>query len=122
MKFNQFLLAPYIGNGSPEEQTMWIDDLTISTKQDISDVLEFNSLKSIFLSPNPASDYIEITSNMSFPRNRESEIKIYNTLGECVMNVGVHCNEPLQRIDISHLPVGVYFIKFGNFTEKYLFI
>jgi len=78
MKFNQFLLAPYIGNGSPEKQTMWIDDLTISTKSIISDVPEINSLKSIIISPNPASDYIEINSNMSFPSNRESEIKIYN--------------------------------------------
>ena len=31
MKFNQFLIAPYIGDGSPVEQTMWIDNLTVST-------------------------------------------------------------------------------------------
>jgi hypothetical protein len=27
---------------------------------------------------------------------------------------------PLQRIDISHLPVGIYFLKFGNYTEKFM--
>ena len=31
MQFNQFLLAPYIGDGSPVDQTMWIDDLTVGT-------------------------------------------------------------------------------------------
>ena len=31
MKFSQFLILPYIGPGSPVEQTMWIDNLTIST-------------------------------------------------------------------------------------------
>ncbi len=31
MKFNQFLIAPYIGDGSPVEQTMWIDNLTLAT-------------------------------------------------------------------------------------------
>lgn len=31
MRFNQFLIAPYIGDGSPVEQTMWIDNLTVST-------------------------------------------------------------------------------------------
>lgn len=31
MKFNQFLIAPYIGDGSPIEQVMWIDDLTVAT-------------------------------------------------------------------------------------------
>ena len=31
MKFNQFLVLPYIGDGSPVAQTMWIDDLTVAT-------------------------------------------------------------------------------------------
>jgi hypothetical protein len=31
MRFNQFLIAPYIGDGSPVSQTFWIDDLVIAT-------------------------------------------------------------------------------------------
>ena len=31
MRFNQFLIAPYIGDGSPVTQTIWIDDLTVAT-------------------------------------------------------------------------------------------
>jgi uncharacterized protein YjdB len=31
MKFNQFLMAPYIGDGSPASQTMWIDDIVVMT-------------------------------------------------------------------------------------------
>jgi hypothetical protein len=31
MQFNQFLVLPYIGDGSPVAQTMWLDDLTIAT-------------------------------------------------------------------------------------------
>jgi MYXO-CTERM domain-containing protein len=31
MKFNQFLVAPYIGDGSPVDQTVWIDRLTVAT-------------------------------------------------------------------------------------------
>jgi hypothetical protein len=31
MRFNQFLVAPYIGDGSPVDQTMWVDDLTVAT-------------------------------------------------------------------------------------------
>ncbi|MBI3857379.1 MAG: hypothetical protein HY293_16955 [Planctomycetes bacterium] len=34
MKFNQFLLTPYFGPGLlPHEQTLWIDDLAVSTKR-----------------------------------------------------------------------------------------
>jgi hypothetical protein len=31
MKFNQFVIAPYIGDGSPVDQTFWVDDLTVTT-------------------------------------------------------------------------------------------
>ncbi len=30
MRFNQLLIAPYMGDGSPIDQTMWIDDLTVA--------------------------------------------------------------------------------------------
>jgi hypothetical protein len=30
MQFNQFVIAPYIGDGSPVAQSMWIDDLTVA--------------------------------------------------------------------------------------------
>src|SRR6185436_3864566 len=29
MMFVQFLVAPYIGDGSPVDQTMWVDDLLV---------------------------------------------------------------------------------------------
>jgi hypothetical protein len=31
LAFAQFLIAPYIGNGSPIDQTMWVDDLVVAT-------------------------------------------------------------------------------------------
>jgi hypothetical protein len=31
MKFNQFVIAPWIGDGSPVDQTFWVDNLTVST-------------------------------------------------------------------------------------------
>ena len=31
MRFNQFVIAPYIGDGSPVAQTMWVDDLVVAT-------------------------------------------------------------------------------------------
>jgi hypothetical protein len=34
MKFNQLMIAPYIGDGSPVSQTMWVDELTIATSKD----------------------------------------------------------------------------------------
>jgi len=31
MQFNQFVIAPYIGDGSPVDQTFWVDNLTVAT-------------------------------------------------------------------------------------------
>jgi hypothetical protein len=31
MKFNQFMIAPWIGDGSPVDQTFWLDNLTVSS-------------------------------------------------------------------------------------------
>jgi hypothetical protein len=36
MKFNQFQIAPYIGPGSPVNQTMWIDNLRLETSRSTS--------------------------------------------------------------------------------------
>ena len=33
MKFNQFLIGPWIGDGSPVDQTFWVDDLTVGTSR-----------------------------------------------------------------------------------------
>jgi hypothetical protein len=37
MKWNQFLMAPYIGDGSPVDQTMWVDDLLITSERSFAD-------------------------------------------------------------------------------------
>ena len=33
LQFNQFLIAPYIGDGSPVDQSMWIDNLRVATSR-----------------------------------------------------------------------------------------
>ncbi|MDZ7697234.1 MAG: hypothetical protein U5R49_10035 [Deltaproteobacteria bacterium] len=38
MKFNQMLIAPYIGDGSPVEQTIWIENLTVANGRGIPNI------------------------------------------------------------------------------------
>jgi len=33
LQFNQIAIAPYIGDGSPVAQSMWIDDLTVASSR-----------------------------------------------------------------------------------------
>jgi hypothetical protein len=32
LAFAQFVIGPYIGGGSPVDQTMWVDNLTLATQ------------------------------------------------------------------------------------------
>jgi uncharacterized protein (TIGR02145 family) len=76
--------------------------------------------------PNPASEYIEIKFERWTPSARwsPSEIKIYNAIGELVISVVLHLGDVgyLKRIDVSHLPIGLYFIQIGNYSQKFMVV
>ncbi len=78
------------------------------------------------ISPNPASDYIEINLDKVILSGAKNPVKIYNTFGECVIEMQdvLHLRDVghLNRINISHLPVGLYFIQIGNYTEKFMVV
>ena len=86
---------------------------------DVTNVIEVNPYSDMRISPNPASDYIEISQpSESLKPSEGSIVKIYNTFGECVISVETQDFASLQRINISHLPIGLYFIQIGNDTVK----
>ncbi|PKL85574.1 MAG: hypothetical protein CVV22_07610 [Ignavibacteriae bacterium HGW-Ignavibacteriae-1] len=74
--------------------------------------------------PNPATEYLEITVTLNPTVNRRvdegSGIKIYNTLGECVLTEPIHPMTPSHRMNVEHLPRGVYYIRIGNRTQMFV--
>jgi len=73
--------------------------------------LSFKNKFNIF--PNPANN----TLNIEFENIRETNdnIQIYNTIGELVKEIAFN-----QSIDISNLEKGIYFIKIGNYSNKFV--
>ena len=67
-----------------------------------------NSFLTIY--PNPANDYLMINTQSI----NNDEIQIFNAFGQNVMIVESLHNVPQQRIDISQLPSGIYFIRISN--------
>ena len=63
--------------------------------------------------PNPATNYIEIQPSEG------SKIQIFNILGEIVLSVE-QTPPSVQKINISNLTPGMYFIKIGNKVEKFV--
>ena len=74
------------------------------------------------ISPNPATNIIEISGiNLRVKPVvvGSEEIRIYNVLGEMKINVGIQDFES-QRIDVSFLTAGLYFVRVGDKVYKFV--
>ncbi|MBS4000003.1 MAG: trypsin-like serine protease [Desulfobulbaceae bacterium] len=83
------------------------------------------SQDNLFIFPNPANDYIEISSyfiNNSSSNNRSlGGVNLYNSLGEIVMTLPLAGSARGNvKIDISNLSTGLYFIRIGDKFEKFV--
>ncbi|MBX3042679.1 MAG: T9SS type A sorting domain-containing protein [Candidatus Kapabacteria bacterium] len=81
----------------------------------VADIPVNNNQISVY--PNPASDYITISIPEINPTvNRRvdglvDKVQIFDMLGLEVLSVGIGLDLSTQKIDVSHLPTGVYFIR-----------
>ncbi|MBX3043296.1 MAG: serine hydrolase [Candidatus Kapabacteria bacterium] len=82
----------------------------------------YESENNFYVSPNPASDFITIQfSNKGLqPFAATEKVQLFDMLGLEVMSVGTGLDLSTQRIDVSHLPAGVYFIRIGDKVEKFV--
>jgi hypothetical protein len=97
---------------------------SVLTPTSIESIIVKDINSGFIVTPNPASDYIEIGQlSKVFDPSEGSGIKIYNTFGECVKNLSPALSEGEGvRIDISHLPVGLYLLQIGNYSEKFMVV
>jgi agmatine deiminase len=88
---------------------------------DPASVADFTGVE-IAISPNPASEYIEININPTVNRwvDEDVEIKIFNTLGESVMSESTHPMTPSHLMNLESLPRGVYYLRIGNQTKMFV--
>ncbi|MCO5250240.1 MAG: T9SS type A sorting domain-containing protein [Candidatus Kapabacteria bacterium] len=60
---------------------------------------------------------------MRQPLDETIDIKIFNTLGECVSTTphpSTGSGSDILRIDISHLSRGVYYLRIGSRTQMFV--
>ena len=93
--------------------------LTILSLKKLTD-----DINNFIISPNPATDFITIQlSNKGLqPFAENDKVQIFDILG--IENITTPypllAKEGNMRIDISHLPTGVYYIRIGNKVEKFV--
>lgn len=108
MMFNQILIAPYIGDGSPVEQTMWVDDVTVADTRVTAEVGDEYPAHQIQIYPNPADEFltVELGGNIG-----KGEVILVDILGNEV--VRENTDERLNQfvIPVNELPNGVYTLR-----------
>jgi len=86
-----------------EGQIYYYSTNTYVTEQD-------KTLFDILISPNPANDYLTLSSNQN-----NAKIEIFSTLGIKVLE-----SEYKEKIDVSGLAPGVYFVRIGGKVSKFI--
>ncbi len=82
-----------------------------------------NTSDNISISPNPATDYIEISLGANGPSPLQSDVRIYNIFGQIVSTPVCFADTPAsggQRIDVSGLAPGMYFVRIGDRVGKFV--
>lgn len=75
------------------------------------DILQKNKFPTFQITPNPAKDHLKIIWKTTIPST--FSISIFNELGQ-ISHIKNDGKTDLDFINISHLPNGLYFIKFEN--------
>ncbi|MGY8867575.1 MAG: T9SS type A sorting domain-containing protein, partial [Methylophagaceae bacterium] len=91
---------------------------TLYLEYEVKDIgIEEYDAKALTVYPNPANDFITVESNLFL--GADSEIKLYDLIGNLVLNHKVDNSqfEP-QRIDVSGLSEGTYIVSVLNGTKS----
>jgi photosystem II stability/assembly factor-like uncharacterized protein len=73
----------------------------------------------IIVFPNPANDYVTISSATN-SISKKNEIRIFNNLGIEVKSPNIEIINSGYRINIEEFSAGFYIIKYGNIIKKFL--
>ena len=90
--------------------------VTVIPNGSTTSINNFDSKSGLLIQPNPASDFITI----KFETSEVSKVQIFDILGIEIMSVEAGQDVSTQKIDVSHLPTGMYFIRIGNKVEKFV--
>lgn len=106
-----------IGTGGDVDQ---FDNLFTGLTFDLNDLFGYDGIgegpmmnnTTLSVYPNPVSNVMAVTLN------QESEVTIYNMMGQTVSNFKGHAG--VNNVDASNLSSGIYFISAGSATQKFV--
>lgn len=107
MKFNQLFYGPYIGVGSPVDQTWWVDDLTLADGIPTTHVNEprLNEI-SWDIYPTLSDGQFHFRINDALMQNVNWTLSVYDVMGNLISVEAL--DDPSGEMEL-HLAPGIYF-------------
>lgn len=94
----------------------WSETISFTTEK-LTSVDDNNLLLNIKIYPNPAQDYIIIENLDNLDNFNLQDISIFDLLGNEFFHQDIFKD---KRIEISHLPKGMYFIRLGKLNKIFI--
>jgi hypothetical protein len=99
-------------------------DIWVVKLNPFTDVEEKTSEKIFEISPNPASDFIELSVGTRRAVSDQSDVRIFDVLGEIQTTPNPTPTLPASgegvRLDVSGLAPGMYFVRIGESVQKFI--
>ncbi|HUR31727.1 MAG TPA: T9SS type A sorting domain-containing protein [Saprospiraceae bacterium] len=111
MKFNQLFYGPYIGVGSPVDQTWWVDDLTVADGRITTNIEQPDHSSKFFIYPNPTEGRFTVELSDLDQDNELLTLQIFDFLGKKIYERNMIAEE--ETIDLK-LPTGIYSCRLVN--------
>lgn len=109
MLFDQLFYGPYIGVGSPVDQTWWVDDLTLADGiPTVSSGQSSVGSPQFTIYPNPNDGVFTINLFTSNYASYDFDLEICNVLGELVF---IEANVTGTSVIKTNLPPGLYYAR-----------
>ena len=106
--FNPQCIVPMLPNGNPIPYPSVIDSTTFTVEQSSSVINPSNNFE-ISLTPNPSSRRVSISLNHT-SGFRNPVVRVFDLLGNQVLQQTGHTNINAYELDITELANGIYFI------------
>ncbi len=112
-----YTVSLIISNGYVKDTLVRHNYIRVIKKTDVG--IDQAVKESIILAPNPVYDHFVIQTSPGAAFKPGAEIGIFNILGKCVMSVEA-APSPVQRIDVSKLAPGIYYVRCGDISRKFV--
>lgn len=96
----------------------WLSNSELTAVDDLEEGVSVHSTRGLNVFPNPVHSHLSIASSQVF--KKDSVVQIFDASGKLVQSYRLTSNLEESKIDVQNLPPGVYFLRVGEKTGRFV--